>query len=97
MPSVTTANLVGKRVVRRTITNVSKMEEYSVTITAPYGVDVTVHPSKFRIRPRASVTINITLQATVSNGAFTFGSLVWKGDRGHVVKIPLSVLADEVV
>lgn len=97
-PSITVANLVGKRVVRRTLKNVGEgTEKYSVDVTAPTGVDVKVRPASFKVREGENVVVAVTLRATQTNGAFTFGALVWRGDRGHVVRIPVSVLVGEVV
>lgn len=97
-PSITVANLVGKREVKRTLKNVfEQTEKYAVSITAPTGVDVNVHPTSFTVREGESVVVSVSLHATQSTGAFSFGALVWSGDRGHVVRIPLSALVGEVL
>lgn len=98
MPSITVANLVGTRTVKRTVTSVGlAREKYVVSVTSPSGVFIRVHPESFKVKPGESTCITVTLKATQSNGEFTFGSMAWTGDRGHVVRIPLSVLAAEVV
>lgn len=98
MPSITVANLVGTRTVKRTVTSVGlAREKYVVSVTSPSGVFVQVHPESFKVKPGESICITVVLKATQSNGEFTFGSMAWTGDRGHVVRIPLSVLAAEVV
>ncbi len=43
-----------------------------------------------------SVVVTVTLRATQNTGAFAFGALVWRIDRGHVVRIPVLVLVGEV-
>nr|XP_024378520.1 subtilisin-like protease SBT2.6 [Physcomitrium patens] len=98
VPSITIANLVGKREVKRTVKNVfDGAEKYTVAVTEPTGVAVNVHPTSFTLRASESIAVSVSLQATGTNGAFTFGSLVWTGDRGHSVRIPVSVLVGEVL
>lgn len=100
MPSITVANLVGKRVVKRTLRSVAgadQAESYTVAVSAPTGVDVRVWPDWFQLRGGESVVVTVTLHATQTTGTFTFGSLVWHGSHGHVVRIPVSVLVGEVI
>jgi hypothetical protein len=97
-PSITVANLVGKREVKRTLKSVfEQRESYAISVTAPAGVDVKVRPMAFAVGPGESVMVSVTLRATQTTGAFAFGALVWTGDRGHVVRTPVSVLVGEVV
>jgi len=91
--------LVGHREVKRTLRSVGgeQAEAYKVSITAPTGVDVKVRPMSFEVRAGESVVVAVTLQATQTTGTFTFGALLWRGDKGHAVRVPLAVLVGEVM
>ncbi|PKA58889.1 Subtilisin-like protease [Apostasia shenzhenica] len=90
--SVTVASLVGSRKVVRRVTSVAAEEEgYRVSVRAPAGVAVTVAPTEFGIAPNGTKALRILLEAKEALNAYTFGEIVLKGDKKHVVKIPMAV------
>ncbi|XP_072955477.1 subtilisin-like protease SBT2.5 isoform X2 [Typha angustifolia] len=96
--SVTVTNLVGSRRVARRVTSVATvMERYTVTVQEPAGVAVTVTPQVFMISPNSSRGLRILLQAIEATSTFTFGEVVLNGDKNHVVRIPLAVLASSTL
>jgi len=95
-PSVAVGDLVGRAVVRRTVTNVSgRAETYNATVTGLPGVDVSVVPATFRLRAGESRTLRVRFVAR--QGArydrFVSGHLSLSGSQGHVARIPLAVRA----
>jgi Fibronectin type-III domain/Subtilase family len=91
-PSVTIANLVGSRRVMRRVTNVGmKTETYVAYVREPDGVAVRVTPRILRISPNASRGFSITFEAREATNAFTFGQVLLRGDKKHVVRMPLAV------
>lgn len=96
VPSITIANLIGSRVVRRVVTNVGLEETYVAKIYNPTGVKVTVRPAFFTIKARRTASFKVTVKATSTVQQFTFGSLTWEGSNGHVVFMPLSISANSV-
>lgn len=97
-PSVTVANLIGSRTVVRRVTNVASVEEtYQVAVTEPAGVAVAVRPQEFTIGPNESKNIKIMLKSGEATNAYTFGELVLKGDRNHLVRIPLAIFVSSTL
>lgn len=90
--SVTVSNLVGSRKVNRVVKSVtSEKETYQVTVKEPMGVAVTVSPTSFSITPNASKSLHITLKAKEPTNAYSFGELILRGNKNHVVRVPLAV------
>ncbi|CAM6128487.1 unnamed protein product [Calypogeia fissa] len=96
VPSITIANLIGSRTVRRVVTNVGLEETYIAKIYNPVGVKVRVRPNILTIKARKTASFKVTIKATSTVQQFTFGSLTWEGSNGHVVFMPLSVSANSV-
>ncbi|KAJ7566579.1 hypothetical protein O6H91_02G109400 [Diphasiastrum complanatum] len=96
MPSITVANLLGTRTVKRTVINVGGEESYSASIHHPAGVAVSVKPRAFTVKDGRSVSFTVTLKAIRANQQFTFGNLMWTGSKGHVIRMPISVSANSV-
>ena len=95
IPSITFANLVGTKLVPRTVTNVAPLgETYTITIKNPSDLVVTANPAVFTIGVglRNKRNIIFTVKAIkVSQGA-SFGLITMKGSLGHTVRIPVSVV-----
>ncbi|OVA19814.1 Peptidase S8/S53 domain [Macleaya cordata] len=90
--SVTVSNLVGSRKVTRRVTSVdTETEMYQVTVKEPHGVSVTVSPQFFVIRANRSRVLTIELEAKEATNAYTFGEVLLRGFRDHVVRVPLAV------
>lgn len=95
IPSITFANLVGTKLVPRTVTNVAPLgESYTITITNPGDFVVTANPAVFTIGVglRNKQTITFTVRATKVSQASSFGMITMKGSLGHTVRIPVSVV-----
>lgn len=90
--SITVGHLIGSRTVPRNVTNVGmSVELYWSTVTAPLGVTVTVAPPLFTIVPGKTRQLLVTLQATETSSDSSFGLLTLIGNRGHLVKVPITV------
>ncbi|XP_057773847.1 subtilisin-like protease SBT2.5 [Salvia miltiorrhiza] len=98
LPSITVSNLVGSRKVSRRVTNVGGEDEmYRVVVQEPWGVKIGVAPSVFKIRVNASRYIIIRMDATQRSNAYAFGEMVLRGNKGHVVRLPISVFVSSVL
>lgn len=98
-PSIAVGDLVGTTVVRRTVTNVSdRPETYNATVSGVPGVDVSVVPATFTVRPGESQTFRVRFVAKRSArfGRFVSGDLTWNGTREHRARIPLAVRAQRL-
>lgn len=94
LPSITVGNLIGTRRVKRVVASVSRHKEtYKLQVHAPRGVEVFVEPRVFTVSDKQQQSFTVTLRTIKANQAFTFGSLLWIGSRGHVVRMPLAVSA----
>lgn len=92
LPSIGIGALAGIQTVERTVTNVSDLGTYTVSVEAPPGVDVTVTPSVLTLATNESATYEVTFTTNI-DAAFdewSFGSLTWL-DGVHNVRSPLAV------
>jgi hypothetical protein len=87
------AQLAGSETVTRTVTSVATSSlEYTVSVEAPPGYDVTVTPSTFTIAPGASQTFEVEIDnVTGPIGEWRFGSLTWNASGGFAVRSPIAV------
>jgi subtilisin family serine protease len=98
-PSIGIADLTGSQTVQRTVTSVAKengWREYSVSVDAPPGYDVTVSPSSFKLKSGDSATYWVTISnnGTAPVGEWRFGSLTWTDNTGNYnVYSPIAVKA----
>ncbi|KAH7659232.1 Peptidase S8 subtilisin-related protein [Dioscorea alata] len=96
--SITVSNLVGSRQVIRKVTSVGSTEErYQVVVREPAGVAVTVNPQAFTIQPDSSMILKIMLEGREIANDYTFGELVFNGDKNHVVKVPLAIFVSSTL
>jgi subtilisin family serine protease len=92
-PSIAAGALPGTQTITRTVTNVdNRVDNYEVKVTAPTGYKVRVSPDHFVIQPghTASYAVAIT-RTTAPLNAYAFGQLVWRDQRGHSVRSPISI------
>lgn len=88
-PSIGVAELAGSLTVQRTVTSVAEengWREYTVSVQAPDGYDVTVEPSVLMLKSGQSATYEVTIiNADAPIGEWRFGSLTWchDGKKGH--------------
>jgi hypothetical protein len=95
-PSIGIAELPGSQTVVRTVTSVAKemgWREYTVSVDAPPGYEVTVSPSSFWIKSGQSATYYVTItNVDAPSGEWRFGSLTWSDETGHYdVRSPIAV------
>ncbi|KAK1353472.1 Subtilisin-like protease [Heracleum sosnowskyi] len=88
-PSITISHLVKTRTVTRTVTNVAKKETYVITARMAPAIAIQTNPSAMTLRPGASSKFSVTLTVRSVTGAYSFGEVVLKGSRGHMVRIPV--------
>jgi subtilisin family serine protease len=91
LPSVGVAELISGDVVTRRVTNVGPASRYSLELTPPLGIDVSVQPPSLSLNSGETAEFSITFQR---NGAvldtWAFGRLVWSdGARSAASPIAL--------
>jgi subtilisin family serine protease len=96
LPSIGVAELVGQQTVVRTVTSVaaeSGWRQYTAVADPPPGFDVTVSPSKIRLKSGDKATYEVTItNVSAPIGQWAFGSLTWQDDTGHYdVYSPIAV------
>lgn len=75
------------------------LETYTVQITQPADIEVTVDPATFTIAPAATQLLTVTVKAlknSVCVNQTSFGRLDLFGNLGHAVKVPLTVIFKKV-
>jgi subtilisin family serine protease len=98
LPSIGVAELAGSETVVRTVTSVAKergWRNYSVSVDAPPGYEVTVSPSSFSLKKGDTATFEVTItNVGAPIGEWRFGSLTWSDKTGHYdVYSPIAVRA----
>ena len=98
LPSIGVAELAGSQTVVRTVTSVAKEKgwrTYNVSVDVPSGYEVTVSPSKIRLKKGHTVTYHVTItNVSAPIGEWRFGSLTWNDKTGHYnVNSPIAVRA----
>lgn len=96
VPSIGIAELPGSQTVVRTVTSVAQengWRDYSVSVDAPLGYEVTVSPSSFRLKSGQSVDYEVTIaNVGVPISEWRFGSLTWSDKSGkYDVYSPIAV------
>jgi hypothetical protein len=90
IPSIAVSQLRGTVAVKRTVTSVSdETETYTIMTRMPPEVALEVTPPAVTVVPGASREITVTLTARSVTGTYSFGEIAMKGDRGHLVRIPV--------
>jgi hypothetical protein len=94
-PSIASGALAGVETFTRTVTNVSsKSGNYVAHVLKPAGFSVKVTPDHFTIQPGHTQTYQVTItRKTAALNQYFFGQIVWKDQRGHSVRSPISVQA----
>jgi hypothetical protein len=92
-PSIAAGALPGTQTITRTVTSVdTKPDSYEVKVTAPAGYKVKASPDHFTIQPGQKVSYSVSITRTTAPlNAYAFGQLVWKDQRGHSVRSPISI------
>lgn len=88
-PSIAVSHLVGTQTVTRTVTNVDEEETYVLTSKMGPAIAIETSPPAMTIGPGQSQKFTITLTVRSANGAYSFGEVLLKGNRGHKVRLPV--------
>jgi len=97
LPSIGVADLVGIQTITRTVTavyNNNGQKNFSVSVDAPPGIDVSVSPSHFKLAKGDSISYEVTFTVTGSAALdeWAFGSLTWTDeDYNYSVRSPIAV------
>ncbi len=99
LASIGISELPGQQTVHRIVTSVAKEKgwrNYDVSVEVPTGYDVTVTPSRIRLKrgQTAMYSVSIT-NVSAPIDEWRFGSLTWTDRTGHyTVYSPIAVRAD---
>jgi subtilisin family serine protease len=98
VPSIGIDAIPGVQTIQRTVTSVaneSSPRDYTVSVDAPEGFEVTVNPSSLRLRKGESATYEVTFtNVSAPLGEWRFGSLTWTDKTGNYsVRSPIAVNA----
>ncbi|GJP39666.1 hypothetical protein CLOM_g24014 [Closterium sp. NIES-68] len=92
LPAIVFSRVNGTRVAVRTVTSVAaKASTYKAKVVVPLGMQVTVTPSQFSVKPGESRTFTVAVSILKPSTKFAFGSLTWEDELGHSVRSVLAV------
>jgi hypothetical protein len=99
LASIRIGELAGSQTVVRTVTSVAKengWRQYTVSVDAPAGYEVTVAPSTIRLKRGRTATYEVTItNVSAPAGEWRFGSLTWDDKTGNYsVYSPIAVRGD---
>ncbi len=93
-PSIGVGALSGTRVITRTVTSVASDQvrrTYAVSVDAPEGYEVEVHPSNIRLKSGQSATFQVRItNVSAPLGVWRHGSLTWTS-KDFSVYSPIAV------
>lgn len=91
--SIAIGDLPGTQTVTRTAKSVGRESEtYTFSVEGLSGLTVTPSATQFTIAPNATQQWSVTFTRTTATlDAYTTGSIVWTGDKGHVVRMPVAI------
>ncbi|KAK8918610.1 Subtilisin-like protease [Platanthera zijinensis] len=88
-PSIAISHLVGTQTVKRTVTNVAETETYVISARISPEIAIEASPPAMTILPGSSKVISVSLTTRWVTGRYSFGEILLKGNRGHLVRIPV--------
>uniref|UniRef100_A0A2P2M2U9 Subtilase family protein n=1 Tax=Rhizophora mucronata TaxID=61149 RepID=A0A2P2M2U9_RHIMU len=88
-PSITISHLVKTQIVTRTVTNVANEETYVITSRMQPAIAVDANPPAMTLKRGASRKFTVSLTVRSVTGTYSFGEIIMKGSRGHLVRIPV--------
>ncbi|MGI9609546.1 MAG: S8 family serine peptidase, partial [Acidimicrobiia bacterium] len=97
-PSIGVSDVPGSITVTRTVSSVASergWREYTPSIEAPAGFEVSVSPAKLRLKSGDSATFEVTItNESAPIGEWRFGSLTWEDKTGnYTVYSPIAARA----
>jgi subtilisin family serine protease len=98
VPSIGIEGVAGSQTVQRTVTSVAQengWREYTVSVDAPPGFDVSVEPANIRLKSGQTATYYVTItNVSAPADEWRHGSLTWNDKTGNYsVYSPISVSA----
>jgi subtilisin family serine protease len=98
LPSIGVSQVLGQKVITRTVTNVGPPAKYRVGHTNPPGFRLNVSPKSFFLGKGESATYTVTItNVSAPPGEWRFGKIVLRDNKGHVVRSPVAVNAQALV
>jgi hypothetical protein len=94
VPSIGIGDLVGQRTIYRKVTNVTdRWERYTISSSGLPGISVDPRTPTVLVGPHSTRTFAVTFTVTdaLHFDRFVSGTLVLRGGRGHVVRLPVSI------
>ncbi|MGQ0586786.1 MAG: S8 family peptidase [Gammaproteobacteria bacterium] len=89
--SIAIGDLAGSQTITRRVTNVGSAGTYTVAVSAPPGISVSVSPTSLTLATGQSASYSVSFtRTTAALNAYQFGSLTWS-DGTHNVKSPLVI------
>jgi hypothetical protein len=91
--SIAIGDMAGSQTVSRKATSVgSKAETYTFSYTGLAGLSVVPSAGSFTAAPDSATPWTVTFTRTSAPlNAYSKGFIVWTGDKGHVVKMPVAI------
>ena len=91
LPSIAVSALGATATVTRTVTNVGPAEQYSVSVTAPTAIGVSVNPAMLSLGSGESASFEVTFtNQRAAPGIWYQGSVTWESAE-HSVRSPFAV------
>jgi hypothetical protein len=92
VPSISIGALAGVQTVTRTVKNVGEKEKYTFSYTGLSGFTVKPSDKSFTVEKGASKSYSVTFTTKgAALNTYTGGYITWKGNKGHVVRIPVVI------
>ena len=93
LASIAIGDMAGSQSVTRRAKNVgSASETYAFSVEGLPGIVATPSVASFTAAPGATTAFDVTFTRTTQTiGAYSTGSIVWTGDKGHVVRMPVVI------
>lgn len=88
-PSIAISHLVGTQTVKRTVTNVAGTETYVISARMSPEIALEASPPAMTILSGSSRVISVSLTTRWVTGRYSFGEILLKGNKGHMVRIPV--------
>jgi hypothetical protein len=92
VPSISIGAMPGVQTVTRTVKNVGEKEQYTFSYTGLSGFTVKPSDKSFTVEKGASQSYSVTFTTKgAALNTYTGGYITWKGNKGHVVRIPVVI------
>ncbi|CAI7777330.1 unnamed protein product [Closterium sp. NIES-54] len=90
--SISVSRMKKSVTIYRRVTSVwTRASTYRAVLVVPENVGIDLEPRTFTIAPGASVKYQMNITVRKSSAAFSYGSLTWVDNNGHVVRSVIAV------